>query len=245
MTQRQVAAIAGIDHVSVHNVEVGLPASIDVIAQIACALRLDFSATLVNSRRHQPPLSVDAVHSAMGEIQAEHFQRLGFATKLDEPYQHYQFSGRADVAAFALADRFLLHVENRTQFPDTQAALGSFNAKRAYFGADLAARLGLPGWRSECHAIVALWSAEVLHALRLRTATFRAICPDGDGSFDAWWAGHPPSQGMHSGLVVFDPLEGVRRDRVRWVGLEDVATVRPRYRDYAEALEALRKAGRA
>lgn len=243
LTQREVGAIAGIDQTTVHNVEIGEAASIDVIARIACALRLDLAATLVNSRRRES-LSIDPVHSAMGEIEAQQFQRLGFATRLDEPYQHFQFSGRADVVALSLEKRLLLHLENRTQFPDTQAALGAFNSKRAYLGRDLAARLGLPGWRSECHVIVALWSAEVLHVLRLRPSTFRATCPDGGSSFEDWWAGRPPASGVQSGLILFDPLEGVRADRARWVSLEAASTVRARYRDYTDALESLRKTGR-
>ena len=51
---------------------------------------------------------------------------------------------------------------------------------------------------------------------------------------------------MHvGGTMVFDPLPGVRRTRRRWIGLDDAARADPRYRGYAEALDALRAAGLA
>jgi hypothetical protein len=44
---------------------------------------------------------------------------------------------------------------------------------------------------------------------------------------------------MRKILILFDPVEGVRADRRRWVGLGELATVRPRYRGYAEAAAKL------
>jgi hypothetical protein len=84
---------------------------------------------------------------------------------------------------------------------------------------------------------VALWSAEVLHALQLRTESFRAICSQDSTAFTAWWAGKPPLTGPTSAIVVLYPLasDGQRP----FVGLEDALAVRPPYRGYAEAEQAL------
>lgn len=93
--------------------------------------------------------------------------------------------------------------------------------------------------------MLALWSAEVLHAMRLRRATFESICPDDPACFEAWWLGRPVPPGVRAAILIWDPLEGVRRDRRRWVPIDGATEARPRYRDYADALAALRGAGRA
>jgi hypothetical protein len=208
------------------------------------ALRQELRVEIASARRGGVARTEDPVHAAMGEIQAAHFQKLGFQTNLDVPYQHYQHAGRADFLTWTVEPARLLHLENRTRLPNTQEALGSFNAKCAYLGAELASRLGTRRWQHETHVVVALWSAELLHSLRLRSATWRAACPDVE-AFEAWWRGDPPSGGIRSELLVWDPLEGRRRDRRRWVGVDDVGTVRPRCRNYQDAFSALRAAGRA
>jgi hypothetical protein len=109
---------------------------------------------------------------------------------------------------------------------------GAFNAKRAYLGAAIAARAGVGRWASESHVIVALWTAEVLHALRLRTASFVALCPDGMDAFARWWDGEPPSNGSSAGLIVLDPV--AQGPSARLVGLDRALTGRPRHRGYAE-----------
>ena len=164
----------------------------------------------------------------MGEFEAGHLVPYGFIVGIDEPYQHYQFAGRGDVVAWDLAARALLHIENRTRFPDLQETAGTFNAKRAYLGAALAQRLGIRGWSSETHVIAALWSAEVLHALRLRPASFRSLCPDPADAFAAWWAGKPPIRGATSSLVVLDPLATGRQEL--YVGLDRALASRHGFR---------------
>src|SRR3972149_5950175 len=107
--------------------------------------------------------------AGMGDAEPRHRRSLGFDVGLDVPYQHYQFAGRADLLAWDSERRSLLHVENRTRFPNLQEAFGSYNAKRAYLATDVAERIGLGGgWRSGAPVIAALWSSEVLHSLRLR-----------------------------------------------------------------------------
>jgi transcriptional regulator with XRE-family HTH domain len=250
LTLRGLAESAGVTCSTVHNVEAGRPASLEILERIGRALYLELRVELTSARRAGVVRSEDPVHAAMGEIEAAHFASPGFAalgvrTNLDVPFQHYQHAGRADFVAWTTEPARLLHVENRTQFPNTQAALGSFNAKRAYLGGELAARLGVGRWQHETHVIVALWSAEALHALRLRSATWQAACPDG-GAFAAWWQADPPATtGRSSELVIWDPLAGGRRDRRRWIGLEEMGSARPRYRDYRGALESLRAAGKA
>jgi hypothetical protein len=80
----------------------------------------------------------------------------------------------------------------------------------------------------------------VLHALRLRTETLRALCPDGLAAFERWWTGSPPAQGRYSTLVVIDPLASARQRT--FIGLEDALNARPRHAGYAAV--AARLAGR-
>lgn len=160
---------------------------------------------------------------------------------IDEPYQHYQFAGRADVVAWNPDRAALLHLENRTRFPDFQHAAGSFNSKRAYLGDSLAKRLGVRQWRSETHVVVALWSAEVLHSLRLHPESFRSLCPDPPDDFAAWWAGQAPAAGVTSSLVLLDPLARGRQ-RV-FVGLDDaIASAKPRHRGYVDVVSKMTEA---
>ena len=150
----------------------------------------------------------------------------------------------------------MLHIENRTRFPDIQSFIGSYNAKRAYLAPAIAERVGLrSGFATVDHVVVALWSSEVLHALRLRGGSFSAVCPDSIERFEAWWSGSIPggdgtldlrrAAASSSSLAVFDPLTGTRTSRRRWIRLDEARRVDPRYRDYSAALTALRNAGAA
>jgi hypothetical protein len=224
----------------VQSVEAGIAASLDTYARLASALGLRPELTFTDPRRRGSTMrSEDPVHSAMAERQAAHLQRFEFPVAIDEPYQHYQFAGRADLLAWDLSARALLHIENRTRFPNLQEAAGSFNAKKAYLPQAIAERLGVRGgFTSVTHAMVVLWSAEVLHTLRIRTATFRSMCPDPLDAFQSWWSGAPPGPGTHRTLVVFDPALDLGR-RATFRGLEPVATLRPRYAGYAAAADSL------
>jgi transcriptional regulator with XRE-family HTH domain len=224
LTMRELAQHAGVSAAVIAHIEAGHPASLETYARLSTALGLRLELALVDPRRRSgPSREADLVHAAMGEAEARRLRAHGFDVGLDVPYQHYQFAGRADVLAWDLERRALLHVENRTRFPNLQEAFGSYNAKRAYLAADVAERIGLGGgWRSETHVIVALWSAEVLHSLRLRTASFEAVCPDPADAFAAWWSGEPPAQGQTSCLVVLDPHPGgPAARRRRFIGLAE------------------------
>ena len=165
---RELAARSCLSIGAVQAIESGQAGSVESTVRLAEALSLRVDITIADPRRKPAAArEVDVVHAAMGEVEAAHFRRLGFQVGLDEPYQHYQFAGRADVVIWDVERRALLHIENRTRFPDFQETAGSFNAKRAYLGAAFANRLALGRWESETHVVVALWSAEVLHALRL------------------------------------------------------------------------------
>jgi hypothetical protein len=93
-------------------------------------------------------------------------------------------------------------------------------------------------WVSVTHVMAALWSAEALHAIRLRTETFRARCPDPAHAFVAWWDSSRPAAGVTSTLIVFDPAPDVGRRR-RFEALEAIRRVDPRYRDDADAARHL------
>jgi hypothetical protein len=239
MAMADLAKWAGVSRSVAYDSEAGRPTSIEAVSRLAHALGLRLEAELADARqrRTQATASVDLVHSAMGEMEARHLRSRGFRVGMDEPYQHFQFAGRADLVAWDLERRALLHIENRTRFPDLQAAAGSYNAKRAYLAAGLAERLGVQRWASETHVLAAVWSSEVLHVLRLRTETFRALCPSGPEAFEAWWSGHPKGTGRASTLIVIDPLA---RGRQRpFIGLDAALHARPRVSGYAEASRRL------
>ncbi|HJP88772.1 MAG TPA: helix-turn-helix transcriptional regulator [Candidatus Limnocylindrales bacterium] len=237
----KLAARAGLSDAHLAQIEAGAPASLESYARLMTAL--DLVPELHGSERqrgaanHRP--TTDIVHAAMGEIEAARLSGFGFKVAIDEPYQHYQFAGRADLAAWDVGARALLHIENRTQFPNVQESLGAYASKRVYLGRVLADRLGVrPGWRSQTHVIAALWSSEVLHVVRKHEATFAAACAEGIEPMRAWWEGRiPAAAGVTSSLVLLDPAPGVRAPYR--LGAITPAT-RPRYPGYAAAADALR-----
>ena len=85
---------------------------------------------------------------------------------------------------------------------------------------------------------------EVLHALRIHAASFASVCPDPAAAFDSWWSGASPATGRATSLVILDPGEPRRRDPRPWRPMAEAAQLRPRYRDYADAVELLGLGGR-
>jgi transcriptional regulator with XRE-family HTH domain len=237
---RELARRAGLGPSAILKVEAGRHSSLTTYARIVAVFGLDLEAGMVDRRRKpRPTLDEDPVHAAMGELEAGHLRSLGYEVSIDEPYQHYQFAGRADVIARRLGEGALLHIENRTRFPNLGEAAGSYNAKRAYLAPVIAKRLGLPGFQSVTHAMVGLWSAEVMHSLRLRSETFRSLCPDEAATFHAWWAGAPPITGITSTFVLLDPFARERQAPFANLG-SALDGLRPRVGGYAEAAARLR-----
>ncbi|HET7182749.1 MAG TPA: helix-turn-helix transcriptional regulator [Candidatus Limnocylindrales bacterium] len=241
-TVLELATRASVSADAIYRIEAGAPASTEMAVRLAIALDRRLEMDLADPRRRagRVSLAVDVVHSAMGEFEAAHMRRLGIQVGIDEPYQHYQFAGRADLVAWDLDRRALLHIENRTRFPDFQEMAGAYNAKRAYLAAAIGLRVGVRDWASETHGIAALWSAEVLHALRLRTESFRALCPDDATAVDGWWSGTPPARGRTSTLIVLDPLASGRLRR--YTDLDHALVARPRHRGYADLAALLDRA---
>jgi len=237
-TAVELARRAGVSRTIVYTIERGGAASLEAAARLSGALSLRLEVALRDPRQRRTEQQLaDSVHSAMGEFESKWLRRYGFGIGIDEPYQHYQFAGRADLIAWHVNDRALLHIENRTRFPDLQETAGSFNAKRAYLGAALADRLGIGKWQSETHVIAGLWSAEVLHVVRLRTESIRSLCPDDPEVVSDWWRGRPLMHGKQSTFVVLDPLAATRSRP--FVGLVEALRARPRYRGYADASSAI------
>jgi transcriptional regulator with XRE-family HTH domain len=240
--QAALAEKAGVSRSLLVWVEAGHVPSLETYGRLADALGLRLEIDLVDPRRSKQVRAQDPVHAAIGEWLVRLLRPLRYSIAIDEPYQHYQFAGRADVIAWRLDPPTLLHVENRTRFPNIQEAFGSYNAKRRYLPGVLAQRLGLPrGFRSVTNVLCVLRSAEALHELRLRTGSFAAVCPDPIDPFTKWLSSAPPDSGLFSVLAIVDPLAEGRTRAI--VGLDEVRTIRPRYRGYADAAEALRRAG--
>jgi transcriptional regulator with XRE-family HTH domain len=247
-TLRSTADRAGVAIGVVHDAEAGGVLTLESYARLATALGLRPSLDLADPRsragNRAPNDSADLVHAAMGELEARAIRQPGRTLAIDEPYQHYQFAGRADVLAWDREN--LLHIENRTQFPNLQEAAGAYNAKRQYLAGSLGNRAGIGprGWRSVTHVMACLWSSEVLHAIRLRRASFDALCPDPPDALLAWLRGDPPAGGMTSTLVVLDPLVPFGSRRRTIASMDEPPRLDPRHRGYADAAEALRQAGR-
>jgi transcriptional regulator with XRE-family HTH domain len=254
-TLRALADRAGVAAATAQAAEWGVVASLESYARLATALGLRPSLDLADTRdrdratgrgprgTHTRDRAGDFVHAAMNEIEARALAGPGRTVAIDEPYQHYQFAGRADLLTWDLEN--LLHIENRTQFPNLQEAAGSYNAKRRYLAGTLAERLDLGprGWRSVTHVMACLWSSEVLHAIRLRRASFAALCPDPPDALHAWLRGEPPAAGVSSCLVVLDPLVPFGSRRRTIAAVVEPARLDPRHRGYADAADALRHAG--
>jgi transcriptional regulator with XRE-family HTH domain len=237
---RELGLRAGISPSLAHWIESGHAGSIETYVRIAGALGLRLELDLIDPRRRDGFRREDAVHALIVELLARRIRPTGVSVEVDEPYQHYQFAGRGDLVAWSVAERSLLHTEVRTQFPNLQDAFGSYNAKRRWLAASVADRIGLrEGFQSVTHAIVALWSSDVVHAIRRHPDSFRSVAPDPPDAFIAWWDGLPPLQGISSTLVVLDPDPAGRRDRRRLAGLDDAIRLRPRYKGYAEAAALL------
>jgi transcriptional regulator with XRE-family HTH domain len=239
-TLRELATRSDLAVSALHAIEHGRPAGLRTYAAIAMALDLQPRLDLLDPRKRTASARAeDPVHAAMGEAIAARLSNHGFDIAIDEPFQHYQFAGRADILAWDRSSRSLLHVENRTRFPNVQGAFGSYNAKRRYLPAVIAERLGLRGgFASVTNVVAGLWSAEVLHTIRMRPASFRAVCPDSASAFEGWWSGSLPAPGQAtSALILFDPISPGGTRRRQFIELEEAigTTVRPRYRGYAHA----------
>lgn len=244
-TTLRLARAAGVSRTVLYSIERGDATTLEAVVRVTNALRLRVELDASDPRRRSVRAThdEDPVHAAMGELEAGHLDRFGPRIAIDEPYQHYQFAGRADLLACSFERASLLHLENWTQFPNLGEAAGAWNAKRAYLPDEMARRLGVPRWRSVTHVMVCLWSSEVLHAMRLHRSTSRALGPDPADGFAAWWSGAPPPPGTTSSIIVLDPF-ATGRERL-FIDLATAlrATTRPRVRGYAEAAALARHRG--
>ena len=245
LTIRALAAASGISPATIHAIEAGTRGSMEAYTRLSHYFGLELAMELTDTSRISTRREdADLVHATMGELEASVLGGHGFPVAVDEPWQHYQFAGRADVAAWDVERRALLHLENRTRFPDVQDAIGRFASKRSYLGPVLAKRIGLHGgFHSETHVMVALWSAEVLRDIRRTPATFRSVGAHGPDGFEGWWRGEPPQTGRTSAVVLLDPFATGRQRRI--IGLDEALDgARPRLGGYADAAQRIRSTSR-
>jgi transcriptional regulator with XRE-family HTH domain len=246
-TLRDLADRAGVSPSVVHDLETGHPVSLETIARVSTALGMRPSLAVADPRDRTSSAGAprldgeDFVHAAMGEVEARALARPERTVATDESYQNYQFAGRADVLAWDREN--LLHIESRTRFPNIQEAAGAWNAKRQYLAASLADRAGIGprGWRSVTHVMAGLWSSEVVHAIRLRRASFAALCPDPPDALRAWLDGEEPPPGPTSTLVVLDPAVPFGSRRRTIAPVTEPPILDPRYRGYSDAAATLRR----
>src|SRR5437868_2132013 len=131
-SMRELGRRCGLTGSAIQKMEAGEPGSVEAYARVGAALTLRPEIHLVDERDRRVIRDEDPVHSWMGDVEASHLQGVRLPVAIDEPYQHYQFAGRADLVAWSIERRALLHIENRSRFPNIQDAAGSFNAKRQY-----------------------------------------------------------------------------------------------------------------
>lgn len=242
----RLAAEAGVSRTLVYLVERGEPTTLETYARLGAALGLRVDLAFEDPRAMaRPARSEDPVHAAMVEMLAARYAAQGRLVAVDEPFQHYQFAGRADLAVIDPAGPDLLHHEVKTAIPNVGELAGAWNVKRRYLAGVLAERHGIRGgFRSVTHVLTVAWTADCLHVVRLRDATIRALGPDAPDAFAAWWSGgRPTAPGVTSVVVLLDPVERPRAGA--WVALGEARTARPRHQGYAALLDALRRAGRA
>ncbi len=245
-TTERLAAEAGVSRTMVYLVERGERSTMETYARLGAALGLRLEASLDDPRsRARPPRAEDPVHAAIVEMLAARYAAQGRLVTADEPFQHYQFAGRADVAVVDPAGPDLLHHEVKTAIPNVGELAGAWNVKRRYLARALATRhADRNGFRSVTHVLTVAWTAECLHVLRMREASIRSLGPDDAAAFAAWWRGDVPAAPRATATVVL--LDPVQRPRAApWLGLDALRQARPRHDGYVALLGALRAAGRA
>jgi transcriptional regulator with XRE-family HTH domain len=243
-TVERLATEAGVSRTLVYLVERGEPTTLETYARLGMALGLRLEASLLDPRsRSRVGKAEDPVHAAIVEMLAARYSSQGRLVSADEPFQHYQFAGRADVTAIDEAGPDLIHHEVKTAIPNIGELAGTWNVKRQYLARVLAERRGLRGgFRSVTHVLTIAWTADCLRVLRLREATMHSLGPDGPDAFSRWWDGSRPDAGrVTAAVVILDPIDRPRAPA--WMPMHGLATVRPRYRDYADLLSQLRAAG--
>lgn len=127
---RRLASEACLSPAAVHAAEAGRPASVETYVRLGIALGLQPAITLDDRRRRPARIrDEDPVHAAMTEAIADRLQGLGFRIAIDEPYQHFQLAGRADLVAWDPGVPALLHCEQRTRLPNVQDTAGTSGGK--------------------------------------------------------------------------------------------------------------------
>ena len=227
---RDLADRAGLSVDLIYRVEAGMPCSPEAASRLSVALGLRVRVDLVDPRIHlqRTNLGADLVHSAMGEFEAARLRTFGFGVGMDEPYQHFQFAGRADLIAWNLDERALLHIENRTRFPDFQDMAGTYNSKRAYLAGSLGQRLGVNRWGRDSSTIIRMTEER---PLPVALATARRI------AVDAALLGAPALRATEESVVnVTRHFGGIQIDPTRTVERTQHLVLWSRLRDYDRAL---------
>ena len=174
-TTERLAREAGVSRTLVYLVERGEPTTLETYARLGVALGLRLEAALDDPRsRARPGRAEDPVHAAIVEMLAARYAAQGRHVAADEPFQYFQFAGRADVTVVDPTGPDLLHHEVKTAILNVGELAGAWNVKRRYLAATLAERHGARGgFRSVTHVLTIAWTADCLHVLRLREATIR------------------------------------------------------------------------
>lgn len=257
LTLRAIAQRAQVAVASVQRIEAGARGSLEMYVRLADALDaglgIDLAGRMLGvdppiGSSETPPAGLlvrhdatDIVHAAMAEQEVNAVAGPGIGVGVDEPWQHYRFSGRADVVAWHARRRALLHIENKTRIPDVQDAIGRFNSTRTYLAGAVWERLAMVGPPVvETHVLVALWSSEILDVLRRHPGTFGAAFPSPAEAFSAWWSGRVAESGISTSLVLLDPFATGGQSQFATL-TEALEGIRPRVSGYAAAADLLRR----
>ncbi len=226
----------------VHKIDAGQPGSIDSYARLATALGLDLFDSGDQSRGSDDThRDQDPVHAAMGEVEAKHLRRLGYVVRMDEPYQHFRFAGRADSwpGTWGAAPSCISRTERASRTSRTRSAVTTESARTSVAcwpsvsgspkgGAARRMRSSRSGHPRSFEAC-ACASNRSWPSVR----TMSRSSPHGGQA--------NPAAGRHTTLVILDPVDFGRRDQASFIGLADLGRAEPRYTGYAEAVATLRR----
>ncbi|HSW41352.1 MAG TPA: helix-turn-helix domain-containing protein [Patescibacteria group bacterium] len=200
LTQRQLAAGAGVSESALRRVERGASATISVDTLQRIGYSLDRPVTMQLARGVAEP--IDAGHLAMQELVVRLVSQAGYRPRVELPSVRHGTWRSSDVAAMRAPDRSLVGIECWNAIGDLGAGFRSSDRKRR----DLE-ELAAATWGPGDHRVGICWVVRATRANRELVAKYPLVFASRfPGSSSAWvdalTKGAPPPMG--DGLVWSD-----------------------------------------
>jgi transcriptional regulator with XRE-family HTH domain len=180
LTQRQLAATAGVSESALRRVERGASANISVDTLQRIGFALDRPVAIQLSRGLAEP--VDAGHLAMQELVVRLVGRAGYRPRVELPSVRHGTWRSSDVAAMRAADRSLLGIECWNTIGDLGAGFRSSDRKRR----DLE-ELAAATWGPGSHHIGICWVIRATRANRELIARYPMLIASRFPGSSAGW----------------------------------------------------------